>query len=553
MSLSQAYARVQAGDLAGAEAMLTQIIAADARNIEALNMRVMVRHQRGDLEGALSDLNIIVESRPDDADARVNRGHILFHLKRYDEALRDYERATEMQPDDIEVWMVRAAAERESGRDDLAFESYTTMLRLNPSFPGVLSDRAASLGRLGRYEQALADLDRAIALSPDNVPAHGNRGKVLMELERYGEAALAFERALSGLDVSGSLWNNYGLVLSALGRDAEAETAFDRAAAAPLRDFDAGHPLYNKGLLRLSRSDYAEGFALYARRVELGVVPRPSGAAGIPEWGGTPLDGSLRIWSEQGVGDQILFTRLLPLVLQRAPNVVLDCDPRLAPLLKRAHPDISIVSPAGPFHHAQAQIAMGDLPRVLGVTPNDFAKLPAILRAHEEKTAAIRARYEELAQGKPIIGIAWASPRAKHARLKGASLDHWQPLLAQPYCFVSLQYDPGEDIARAGAPIHIDASVDQMRSLDDFAVQIAALDGIVSISNTTVHVAGALGKPAVVLVPPGRGLHWYWGFNGETTPWYPSLRLVRRALGAPWESQVAEAAALLGDMLAHAD
>jgi len=549
MSLSEAYACLQAGDLAGAEAMLTALLANDARNTDALHMRAVVRHQSGDLTGALADMDVILEFPPDHADARFNRANILFQMERHEDALVDFERATALAPRDAAIWISRAACERALGRDAAVVESYAAALGIDPRNAGALSDRAASLGRLGRYEEALRELDFARQLDPLNPAILGNRAKVLMDVERYGAAAVSFELALRHGASSGAIWNNYGHALSALGRDEEAFAAFDHAATAPVRDFDAGHPLYNKGLIHLARGDYAEGFALYARRIELGVVTRPQVAAGVREWDGAPLAGALRIWCEQGVGDQILFTRLLPLVLRRAPNIVLDCDPRLAPLLQRVHPTISVVAPNAPFDGAAAQIGMGDLPRVLGVTPADVAALEALLRADETKVAAVRARYEALAQGRPIIGIAWASPRAKQARLKGAGLDHWSALLTQPHWFISLQYGAND----APPSIHIDPSIDQMRSLDDFGAQVAACDAIVSVSNTTVHVAGALGKPVLVLAPPARGLHWYWGLKGEMTPWYPSVRVVRRAVGASWESQVAEAAALLGNMLAHAD
>jgi tetratricopeptide (TPR) repeat protein len=455
MSLSQAYARLQAGDPAGAEALLTSLIASDARNTEALHMRAVARHQRGDLNGALADLDTMLEYPPDHADTRFNRGNILFQLKRYEDALRDYERATVLAPEDRAIWLNRAAAERALGRDEHAAESYAVVLRLDPRNAAALSDRAASLGRLGRFKDALEDIELAVTAAPNDAAVCANRGKLLMEVEHYLAAVGSFELALRLNAASGAIWNNYATALGALGRDEEAFKAFDRAASAPVRDFDAGHPLYNKGLMYLARGNYAEGFALYARRVDLGVVARPPSAGAIPEWNGAPLDGVLRIWSEQGVGDQLLFTRLLPLVLARAPSVVLDCDARLAPLLRRSHPSLTIVAPNAPFDGAAAQIAMGDLARVLGVTPNEIAQLPPVLRADETKVAAIRARYETLAQGKPIVGLAWASPRAKQARLKGAGLEHWAPLLTQPYFFVSLQYGAAD----AQPPIYVDASI----------------------------------------------------------------------------------------------
>jgi hypothetical protein len=245
----------------------------------------------------------------------------------------------------------------------------------------------------------------------------------------------------------------------------------------------------------------------------------------------------------------------LPLVLARTARVVVDCDPRLASMLRRAHPGLAgILAPNAPCAGVAAQIAMGDLPRVLQLTAREIAALPIVLGADAEKMQSLRAKYQEKAQGRAIIGIAWASPKAKYARAKGAALEHWGALLSRGHFFVSLQYgDADAEIeaarARFGADIYCDPDVDQMRSIEDFATQIAALDHVVSVSNTTVHVAGAIGARCVVLTPPGRGLHWYWGLQGATTPWYPSLRLVRRPFGAPWDEEIAAAAALVeGDL-----
>jgi hypothetical protein len=157
----------------------------------------------------------------------------------------------------------------------------------------------------------------------------------------------------------------------------------------------------------------------------------------------------------------------------------------------------------------------------------------------------LRARYEERAQGRPIVGIAWRS-KAPDGALRAPPLAHWGDLLREDYFFVSLQYgDVRADLERTPAPVFVDDEIDQMRDMDGFFAQVAATDHIVSILNTTLHVAGALAKPALALAPPGRGLHWYWGFEGEACAWHPSVRLVRRALGASWDEQIADAARIL--------
>src|SRR5262249_9889136 len=162
-----------------------------------------------------------------------------------------------------------------------------------------------------------------------------------------------------------------------------------------------------------------------------------------------------------------------------------------------------------------------------------------------------RACYQAAANGRPIVGIAWRSNNTLFGEKKSCRLKDWEALLRESYFFVNLQYgDVGGEIAAAphNEAIFDDSEIDQMRDLDGFAAQIAALDHIVSVSNTTVHIAGALGQRAIVLLPSDRRVLWYWGEKGETTPWYDSLRLVARETDCA--DHVARAAILLRESLA---
>jgi hypothetical protein len=85
--------------------------------------------------------------------------------------------------------------------------------------------------------------------------------------------------------------------------------------------------------------------------------------------------------------------------------------------------------------------------------------------------------------------------------------------------------------------------VDPLRDLTRFTAQVAARDCIVSVSNTTVHVAGALGRPTMAMIPANRGRMWYWFLNRDDTPWYDSVRLYRCTPDGGWSSAAARVAA----------
>jgi tetratricopeptide (TPR) repeat protein len=551
MSTAEAIACLRRGDYAGAEAAVVRALEMSPRDVEALSIRAMLRHQRGDIAGAIEGFTAVLAAAPKDVGAHFNRATLLHQAGRLEEAVHGYARALELEPRDVTAWIQCATAERALGRHDDAARSCERALEIDPRNATALNDGGAALARLGRFEEALALFDRLVKTDPGNASAHTNRGKVLAELGRYEEACSAYKQALIANPKHAPTWNSLGVARAALGRYAEAIDAYESASLGENQNFDAGHPLFNKAAALLLLGDYARGFESYAQRFAAGATNAPPKVEETPRWDGARLDGLLRVRGEQGVGDQLLFTRLLPVVFERTPRVAVDCDPRIASLLKRAYPQLeTVLAPAETARDSRAHIAMGDIAEVLKLAPKDIAPLPIVMSADAQRMRELRAAYEALANGRPIVGIAWASPRAKLARSKSAGLEHWGALLREPYFFVSLQYgDDRADIEAAnaafGGSIHRDESVDQMRSMEDFAAQLSALDYIVTVSNTTAHVAGALGLKCLVVVPPTHGLHWYWGLEGATTPWYPTLTLARRALGAPWDEHIADAAGVV--------
>ena len=163
----------------------------------------------------------------------------------------------------------------------------------------------------------------------------------------------------------------------------------------------------------------------------------------------------------------------------------------------------------------------------------------------------MRAAYTANDPDKTIIGIAWHSANPTAAAQKSTSLLEWGPLLQTPGAiFVSLQYGNHAAEVRAaeaafGCRIVTDKTVDSLKDIDAFAAQVAAMDHVVSVSNTTVHVAGGLGVPTSVLLPKAFGKIWYWFLERSDSPWYPSLTLHRQTRAGAWNDIIAAAARTL--------
>ncbi|MBF0162852.1 MAG: hypothetical protein HQL88_11265, partial [Magnetococcales bacterium] len=236
--------------------------------------------------------------------------------------------------------------------------------------------------------------------------------------------------------------------------------------------------------------------------------------------------------------------------------ITVECDKRLIPLFSRSFPGITYVEMGDPhcfimnrktfdYHAIVCRLARHFRPGLPG-----FPSRPSYLRADMGKRTRLRQRYLAGRGGVKLVGIAWHSKKSiNFGHKKSLRLLDFLPVLEREgVVFVDLQYGDtlGERLAftaETGIPILHDDSIDQMVDLDSFAAQVAAMDVVVTISNTTAHMAGALGVPTLLILEDVPSL-WFWGITGERSPWYPAMRLFRAHKRGEWEEvllRVAEA------------
>lgn len=176
--------------------------------------------------------------------------------------------------------------------------------------------------------------------------------------------------------------------------------------------------------------------------------------------------------------------------------------------------------------------------------------LSGFLIADREAAARQRQRLEARAAGRPLVGLSWRSRNAAYGVPKSLKLSDLLPVLRPDIFWVDLQYgDTAAErsaIAGAGAEVWRDPDVDPLRDLDAAAAQAAALDLVITTSNTTAHLSGALGVPTWLLLPaPGYGLLWYWFLDRSDSPFYPSMRCFRQSRAGDWTGVIAAAGTAL--------
>lgn len=507
-----------------------------------LNLLGTAQHRNGDLDAAIATFRKALSKDRESVDLHYNFANALRDADRNGDAARHYREAIRLEPDFADAHYNLALVDAREGRFDAAIEGYRKSLNLSPDEPQPDAHLGMSRALIMqfRYREAEAAAREALALDPDLMQAHSNLAQTLQAQGRLAEAEEAMRHAIALAPENATLYANLGNILQDADRVSEAEQAY-RTAVEYDPDFGAGHT--NLGILQLLNGQYEEGWREFEWRWKRDDRP-PSRPFPQPRWYGEDLAGrAVLAWGDEGVGDEILFASLLRELAGRAGHVVVECDPRLTGLFGRAFPSIEIVPRTDPPNRRlmrpdiDVQTPFTEMARWLRP---DLAKAPSpdagYLEADPALTAACRERYTGLGDGL-VVGIAWASGNVMRAD-RNAPLPLWDPILTQPGLrFVSLQYgDRSADLAdvrgRIGVDIYVDPHIDQMKSLEEFAAQVSAVDLVVSITNTTVHMAGALGKPVWTMLPYMPD--WRYQRTRPDTPWYPHMRLFRQTVSRQW-------------------
>eukprot|EP00913_Durusdinium_trenchii_P022848 g21452.t1 len=544
--LDAALARHRRGELAEAEVIYRQIIQIDPRHADARHLSGVAAHQRGDYRAAVRHIEDALHINPAPASYHSNLGIAYRELGRIDEAVACFQRAIEIDPATAGYHYNLANAWKQAGRLTEAVASYCDAVAMSPEFAEAHNNLGDALAAQDEPGEAIRCFRRAIELSPGFADAWFNLGNVQRRLEQFSEAANSYHRAVQ-LDSSYvAAWINLGYTCEDLGSIDQAIECYDAALRAEPENADAH---FNRALAWLQRGDYAKGWAEYEWRWRRSAKDRKR-PAGV-EWDGTALKGkAVYVYNEQGIGDELMFASCLPeLLKQGAAGVRVECDPRLAPLLKRSFPAIQFLPrhgtevlqvPTCEQSVEEVQVALGSLPKAFRSTIADFPNDRGYLHADPTHTDAWRQRYRALGDG-IAIGISWRGGKDETVRRRrSTTLEQWRPVFEQAGAhLINLQY--GEcraDIERAEKTMGVEIvdwpDADPLRDLDGFAAKIAALDLVISVDNSTVHMAGALGIPVWTLLPATAD--WRWQTGRDDSPWYPGMRLFRQPVFGDWES-----------------
>lgn len=282
---------------------------------------------------------------------------------------------------------------------------------------------------------------------------------------------------------------------------------------------------YSLSCLLIYEGRFHEGWKKHNWRIQLDEkMQQLKNYFQLPEWK-NKSESRILILTEQGVGDKIMFAAFLSLLPENRQYTVV-VSTRLVAIFKRSFPTLHIVEGTQeniftlkqqPF---DAYCFMGCLPKILHVpTPKGLTFLTS--------APYICKRYSENLR----VGISWRGGIGIERKKRSIDLLSWLPILKTPNIhFVNLQYDAQQaEIATMQShniTIESDASINALNDMDAFASLVSSCDIVITVDNSTAHLAGALGISTWVLLPSAP--NWRWKKQGDSSYWYQSVRIFRQ-------------------------
>jgi len=577
----QAQAAQQQGRLQPAEALWRQVLQADAAHPQALAMLALILAGRGDTATAVDMLARSLQRDPDNIATQFNSALLLLQAGRAAEALAGFERVLARHPGDLRVLDPMGKALHRLGRHEEALACYGRVLQAQPRNAELLNRQGMVLYEAGRKEEAAEAFRQSLAVAPDNAEALMNLGVAQLALLRHADALASLERALVFNPQQPDVLLNLANTLAALDRYDEAIAIYERLLARQPEDGDALMNLanalrdmqrydealglyeralalepasagvrWNGSLCLLAAGDHERGWPDYEGRFQVRRLGNAERAFEAPRWqGGTPLAGkTILLHAEQGLGDALQFCRYVPLVAALGARVIFEVHRPLLGLMATLEGVHTLIGRGDALPPHDCHCPLMSLPLALGTRPQTIpAQVPYL---HADAALAARWRGVVSAGRAPRIGLAWTGNR-DYPENRRRSVDLAQLLAALPADASVWSLLPDEDVPTGIPAAAGGSSGPLLRRFDETrfvhtAAQIGALDLVIAVDTSIVHLAGALGANTWLLLP--YVADWRWPAGRADSPWYPTLRVFRQPSPGNWAAVLADLRRALAEL-----
>ncbi len=502
----------------------------------------------------------------------INLANCLYQISKFEECIQILERVSELDPTNINIHNRIGTIYRKAKDFQEAINNFQKVLSLDQKNIDAINGIGLCFFYQKKYEKSIEKFNQAIEINSSHAETWLNLGLVLFEQQKFGDSINASTNALKFNPFFAEAWSNIGNVHLVNDEYAEAEKSYTKAleiepnnnvtknnlfitysymgkrqeAYDLIKDESENHlknpdMQYLYGQFLLANNDFLNGWTFFEARFQSNLYKDTF----IPKkdiWNGEKKSNILLIIGDQGIGDQILYSSMLNELEAYPQKIIIAVSAKLIPLMTRSFKHFKIIGHNNINEiNYDNYIFLSSLGKYFRKNLFDFDKSrrPHLI-ANEKKVHEIKSSLK--AYGKKICGISWKSLSETGSNQKSIPTDYLIPLFKQNFIFVNLQYGLNNELYEIESKYNVNIisyeGIDLYDDIDGVAALIESCDLIITSSNTNAHLAGALNKKTLLLIPEAYGRIWYWSLKNLNSLWYPSIKIFTKKISYKWDSVV---------------
>lgn len=528
----------------------------------------------GDIKNALIKGKNLIKKDPDNYELNRFLGLVLAHANNFDEALLFFEKCLKINKNLPDIYFNLGLIYKKKGLLDISVKNYKRAIELNPNFVDAYINLGVVFEQLERNEDCLAILEELIKHDNNNYKAYYNLGNIFKKIDRLEDSIKAYQQAIKINDQQAEIFFNLAIALKKIGNYDEAILNYEKAIKLKPNYFKAYNNLgvifndqrkfskafnffetalkinpnfleayYNESFIFLLQNQFVEGWKRYEFRWTSEDQIKPLYNLNNNLWDGNFLDGTLLVWSEQGIGDHLFFGRMIQRIKDYAKNIIFSVDKRLLQLFKDFLLSLNINNIEVIEHNKNNLLSNFDKHIPAGSLGKFFANSDEEILKFSTKSFFINTQYKKIDDflckfRGPKIGLSWKSLN-RNEKHRNIPLEKFISIfINKNFNLINLQFGKtDEEIFKIcqdfGVKINNFKDIDNLNNINELSYLINSLDLVITIQNTTAHLSLGFQKKTFVLLPTNS--RWHWGVSGERTIWYPTAQIFRQSKYNHWE------------------
>ena len=488
----------------------------------------------------------LIELSPSNAKAHRNLGFVFLEQGRAREAQTSLAESIRLDADNADSHYMMGKASIKLGSSAAGVTHFQRSLQCDAEQPFAYRDLCVAFASQGDFIAARDLMDQGVKRCPEFAELHYLQGTVDAQLQQYELATSRFERAEKGGHHTVELYYNQGIALQNLHRFDEAIASYGKAIKLQPQLAQAH---FNESACHLLQGNLEAGWKKFEWRWQTSAMQKAAPALPAPLWlGCESLEAkTILLVAEQGYGDTIQMCRYAAVLAQRGASVLLIVPEPLRALLAGVAGVERLLTNRDVLPRIDYYCPLLSLPLALETTLDTIPAPESYL--HSDPHLLDRLRHLAGSPDKVHAGVVWCgNPAHTNDHNRSLPLETAYRLVNERIELFSLQKDLTDDdrhmLDQRG---QISDLGQHIGNFADTAALIDMLDLVITVDTAVAHLAGAMGKTVWLMLP--RNPDWRWMSTGDTSPWYPSMRLFRQPAVGDWDSVIGQVALALASFV----